>query len=234
MSKRNNIMDKLGTYEGIIVDTREPMEKFESNWVFFYKNAKDNKNLPVFKYQALPYGDYLICTKNHRLLIERKEVHDYCRSLGERLDDRFNHMRIENERTMLLIEGDPDWTDQDFVYRWNYQRQVYIRAIDVKTFKNFPLSQQLNGSMFVQTRDYKDTVLTIINYYYYLNELLASEKKIIDKPWERWFSLAPFVGKRSAKKLIQKYDNCYDALVNIEEWANKEVIDGIKGKLEKY
>jgi ERCC4-type nuclease len=117
MSKKNNIMENLDTFEGIIIDTREPMEKFAKLHDDFAVHAKSSEEVPNCQFHALPYGDYLICTKNYRLLIERKEFHDYCRSIGKYLEERFNHMRIENDLTMLLVEGNPEMMDQNAVYR---------------------------------------------------------------------------------------------------------------------
>lgn len=71
--------------------------------------------------------------------------------------------------------------------------------------------QQLNGTIFVQTKDYQENHFHHISYYHHLNEFPAIEEKYVYEPWEGWFGLAPFVGKRSAKKLTQKYDSCYDA-----------------------
>ena len=155
MVNLNNTIKNFDTFEGIIADSREPLEKFADIILEFEKHAKSKEELPHIEIHALPYADYLICTKNNRLLIERKEVHDYCNSLKKNLEERFNNMRIENELTMLLIEGNPDLMNQNVVSRWNHQKQEYSKAADFKTFKNFPLQQQLNGSMFAQTRDYQ-------------------------------------------------------------------------------
>ena len=76
-------------------------------------------------------------------------------------------MRIENELTMLLVEGNPVSMDQNTVYRWDNHGQSLQKATEFETFKNFQLSQQLNGSMFVHTKDYQDTILTMISYYHY-------------------------------------------------------------------
>jgi hypothetical protein len=228
MSKKDNIVENLDTFEGIIIDTREPIEKFNTAYFDFALHAKSSEEVPSCKLHALPYGDYLICTKNYRLLIERKEFHDYCRSLGDNLEERFNHMRIENDLTMLLVEGNPEMMDQNAVYRRDNHRQYLQRAASFKTYKNFQLRQQLNGSMFAQTIDYKDTVFTIFSYYHFFRDLPIADTKYIHKPWERWFSLAPFVGKRLTRKLTLKYDSCYDALVNIEDWATEKIMKDIK------
>jgi hypothetical protein len=130
---------------------------------------------------------------------------------------------------MLLVEGNPVDFDPNIIYRWEDHGRYVQKAADFKTFKNFQLDQQRNGSMFAHTSNYKDTVFTMISYYHYLNDLHAIEKKYVYNPWEKWFLLAPFVGKRSIKKLTEKYDNCYDAIMKVDEWATEKIIEGIKG-----
>lgn len=230
MKSMNGEIIDLNNFEGIIVDSREPLVKFTDIYMKFVEAVKSEKEIPEIKFCALQYGDYLICTQNNQLLIERKEFHDYCKSLGDNLEERFNHMRIENDLTMFLLEGSPVCTDRNAVYRWGNNGRYVQRAASFSEYKNFPLVQQLKGSFFVETSDYKDTIHTIISYYHYLKELPAIENKCVYKPWERWFLLIPFVGKRKIKKLIEKHDSCHDALNHMDDWATENIISGIKSK----
>lgn len=211
----------------IIVDTREPIEEFKKIFMKLICNCTENELFPEIRFEALKYGDYQIITKNHSMIVERKEFHDYCNSIGSYLQERMEHMRLENDLTMLLIEGNPITFDQHNVYI--LKGRNVEKGLKNQSIKNFAFSQQLNGSLISHTENFEDTILTLIYYWRYLRKLSLNKKSVKVNSWEKWLSLAPFVGKNLAEKAKNQYNSCMDAILDINEWAKEKTIDGING-----
>jgi len=213
-------------FNGIYVDTREPMKEFRDVLQYYLEHSKEKDKFPEIEYEALTYGDYQIIGKHHCMIVERKEYHDYCSSITDYLKERMEHIRLENEYSMLLVEGEP--------LRYN-QHDIYVdvgkcepqKSRSYQATTNFILSQQLNGSLYDHTKDYKETVLKLICYWRYLDSLPKTKISYHCDGWQKWLSMAPFVGKNLALKARVNYNSCFDALLDIDEWAKEKTIEGI-------
>jgi len=211
----------------IYVDSREPMKEFKEAFLYYVDHSKEGDKFPEIEFKALKYGDYLIKGKYHECIIERKEYHDYINSIGDYLKERLEHMRLEYENTMLLIEGNYVYYDQHNIYL-DKGREGVQKGMKYQTARNFEFSQSLNGTMITRTKDYRETVLALICYWRYLESLPKIKNSYSAKgKFEKWLALCPFVGKNLAEKAQSLYPSCFDAILDISEWGTEKAIKGI-------
>jgi len=164
-------------------------------------------------WKALDVGDYLLVNGGERMLVERKNIHDFCSTYME-LPDRMDRMRSLYERTALIIEGNYKVMDGS-LYLWQGNRLV--ETIPERTFYNFKLSIQERGSYFDVTKDLHETMRMICHWYEYLPRIGASPPRKTRKAVE-WFAMLPGVGDITAFNVRSTYATPRDALALIEEW----------------
>lgn len=196
----------------IVMDTREPQDKI---WEVI---AGLDIVMPEFKFEKLDYGDYLINNKNNQILIERKEIHDFCSTFGE-LKERFEHMRERCERTALIIEGN---------YRIHHGRLYLSRgrrgeegSISAKTFFDFKLSLQERGSYFDFTNNLSETIRLLCYWHDYL-PMAGMNPTRKTKNAVEWFASMPGVGPLTSFGLKENYKNPREAMEKVDDWAPKK------------
>jgi hypothetical protein len=204
----------------ITIDTREPRDKI---WEVI---ADIDIVMPGFEFKKLDYGDYFINNKNSQILIERKEIHDFCSTFGE-LKERFEHMRERCERTALIIEGN---------YKIHHGQLFMSRghkgdegSISAKTFFDFKLSLQERGSYFDFTNNLSETIRLLCYWHDYI-PIAGMNPTRKTKNAVEWFASMPGVGLLSAFGLKETYDNPKTAMNNIDEWTSKKA----KKMIEKW
>jgi ERCC4-type nuclease len=182
-------------------------------------------DMPEFKFECIPKGDYLIENKGESILIERKNISDFCSSyMG--LKDRLDEMRQNYDRTALVIEGNYI-TQNKQICLW--RGNCLVPSMSEQAFFNFKLSQQERGSYFDHTNDLAETIRLLIHWHNYLpnagkNPVRKSKSAV------EWFAQLPGVGLLSAFNLRADYESPKRALENIEDWIPSKA----KGTWEKW
>ena len=154
----------------IIVDTREPTDKIKS-----ILSEMDYKyEWPEIRFEKLDHGDYLIDAKNNNLLISRKEIHDFCGNYTL-LKPQLEQMRMQYDKTALLVEGEYDVID-GYIYLWRGNQKC--RSCSYLTYSSFVTSQQLRGTYYYYTLNLKETILRLLYIHKYLpNDIKKAKKK---------------------------------------------------------
>lgn len=213
-------MEENNIFYPIKIDSREPTDKiteilFEiSNYALF----------PNFKIEALEYGDYELNNNNIKVLIERKEYHDYINSINDTLKKRLIKMRQEADYTILIIEGAPPMVDHHIYYN---NGCILSQGCKTNVYSNFIFSQQLEGTFILPTINLKHTMLTILSIYDYIGRL---DKRVVPKainPIEALMML-PGVGRKRSTIIKNKYINMIEALKNCEEWLKEDVLKNFR------
>lgn len=196
----------------IIIDTREDQA------AIWEELALLDVSFPDFKFEKLDVGDFLIENGPEKLLIERKEIHDFCSTYGD-LKDRMDRMRAQYDRTALLIEG--YYTVQETtVMLWHGNHRL-VPSIPHRTLTNFIASQQARGSYLFWTNDLKETLTQISHLHDYLPTMGLNPARKTKSAVE-WFAQLPGIGLLTSFGLREKYKNPTEAIRSIDEWIPKK------------
>jgi ERCC4-type nuclease len=203
----------------LIIDTREPQSEI------LEVIANLDMDMPEFKFEKIDKGDYLLDNGGEKLLIERKQIGDFCATYRD-LKDRFDIMRTNFDETGLIIEGNYI-TQNKQICLW--RGNCLVPSMSEQAFFNFKLSQQKRGSYYEHTNDLAETIRVLIYWHDYLpkagkNPVRKSKNAI------EWFAQLPGVGLLSAFNLRADYESPKWALENIEDWIPSKA----KGTLEKW
>lgn len=193
----------------IIIDSREPWEG-----VF---NHMAELDAPEYRLEALDHkADYII-RNEAELAIQRKTISDFASSLDTLKEDLFK-LRTHYEYSALLLEGDWKVVNGAVALR---RGSNYHQTIPVTTLHNFVLSQQIRGTMLLQTMNLEETCRLMVDYYDYLDGDIPTGPS--GRNPSTILTLFPGIGPTTAGRLMEKYGNVGDALDDIENW------DDIKG-----
>lgn len=165
---------------------------------------------------AMKYGDYLIESDGVTLLIERKSIADFVSSYAKgNLQEKLAHMRMENTRTMLLLEGTIK-IKGDMIL--TYRQYGISRA----TFLRFLLNQAAKGTIIWRTNDLADTLYQVFLMAENLHKI-RDPTPTLKIAMAEWFLLFPGVGAKKLEKLRAQYNTPLEALKSIESWIPKEM-----------
>ena len=167
----------------------------------------------VVERRALKYGDYLIQNGDFKLLIERKSIADFVSSYAKgHLQDKLFHMRLENDRTMLLLEGATKIKgDMILTYR--------DHGISRKTFLRFLIDQQEKGCWIWRTVDLEDTLYQVFLMAENIAHMVNPGPTIKCGSATELLLQLPLVGSKKLESLKKAYNSPIEALEKIQEWA---------------
>ena len=167
----------------------------------------------VVERRALKYGDYLIENDGFKLLIERKSIADFVSSYAKgHLQDKLFQMRLENDRTMLLIEGTPKIKgDEILTYR--------DHGISRKTFLRFLIDQQEKSTWIWRTNDLEDTLYQVFLMAENIAHMVAPGPTIKCGSATELLLQLPLVGSKKLESLKKAYNSPIEALEKIQDWA---------------
>ncbi len=193
----------------ITLDTRENKEEFIS----YLADAARAKGYGIHM-EALPFGD----VKYENIVIERKEVNDFCSSVcSDRMYNQIFQMKANQDySTIIAISGTYDklWRDnKDKIPRLDGAlRQIMAWGIPVMTCQN--------------DEELVDRSLVLFEYARPIDVPL----KRIDKDGKTsLFTALPKVGRENAKKLIKEFDNMV-LLCNASKKELQDVLGPKKGE----
>lgn len=167
--------------------------------------------------RAMKYGDYLIQNGEFKLLIERKSIADFVSSYAKgHLQEKLFNMRLENDRTMLLLEGTPKIKgDEIITYRHH--------GINRRTFLRFLIDQQEKSTWVWRTNDLDDTLYQVFLMAENIAHMIAPGPCIkCGNPRELFLQL-PGLGAKKLESLMKDYASPADALAHMGDWATPAI-----------
>lgn len=210
----------------VIIDSREDQEKIMS---LLTQDSKLFSRVDDFKIQKLDLGDYLITRKdNSTLLIERKSVPDFCRSLWSKatgngsFKSKLMRMSACADEKGLLIEGDYLRGDGgQLMFYWGGKLES---TIPYHIFASFLYHRQKEGCKVFFTRTLKETLHLML----ILNDDEGATPNLKVDNVEQFMMLIPGMGKKGVDKLKENYKSPAEAFKDIENWKR------IRLDLEKW
>jgi ERCC4-type nuclease len=199
----------------LVIDNREPTKKIQT-----ILDTWTGPELPDIKFKKLDLADYLIDSGSTQMLIERKQMNDFCANHVV-LRKRMEKMREQFEHTALLTEGDYRVQGND-IFLWRGRQLAWSLSYD--TFSSYIASQQARGSMYFHTQNLRESILRIVNLHNYLPRMGKSAIKKTTEI-ESWLAELPGMGPASVSKLAEQYTNPLDALKDIDKWYPKKNTD---------
>lgn len=199
----------------IVVDSREQSRLVQP--ILDELMMEDRFKDVVVDRRAMKYGDYLIENGDFKLLIERKSIADFVSSYVKgHLQDKLFQMRLENDRTMLLIEGTPKIKGNDIItYR--------DHGISRRTFLRFLIDQQEKGTWIWRTNDLDDTLYQVFLIAENIAHMIAPGPCIkCGNPRELFLQL-PGLGAKKLESLMKEYATPADALAHTGDWATPAI-----------
>lgn len=166
---------------------------------------------------AMKYGDYLIQNGEFKLLIERKSIADFVSSYVKgNLQEKLFNMRLENNRTMLLIEGIPKIKGDDIITYRNH-------GISRRTFLRFLIDQEEKGTWIWRTNNLDDTLYQVFLMAENIAHMVAPGPCIkCGNPRELFLQL-PGLGAKKLETLMRDYTSPAQALAHVDDWATAAI-----------
>jgi ERCC4-type nuclease len=171
----------------------------------------------VVERRAMKYGDYLIQNGEFKLLIERKSIADFVGSYAKgHLQEKLFNMRLENDRTMLLLEGTPKIEGNDIV-------TYHHHGISRKTFLKFLIDQEEKGTWIWRTNNLDDTLYQVFLMAENIAHMIAPGPCIkCGNPRELFLQL-PGLGAKKLESLMTQYASPAQALAHVDDWATPAI-----------
>jgi ERCC4-type nuclease len=192
----------------ITVDTRE---KHINTIKDLLATSIIGPDIPIFEFNCLPLADYLLQNNDKSLLVERKNLSDFCGSYRE-LKPRLARMRKASERTALLLEG-PYHVSQGSV--WLQEGSCLKPRMRYQTMSNFLQHQQELGTRLYHTMNLEETIWRLIFLHNYLPRLDEPTPSIKAGSPAEWLVELPYLGASGVKKLQENYASPWEAIQNL-------------------
>lgn len=201
----------------IVVDSREPWEQVIEYLTDF--GATNTRLDTLNANSGHPKADYIV-DSGMELAIQRKTCNDFVGSLDSLKDDLYE-LRTAHEASALLIEG--SWRNVGSQVGLRRGKEV-VPVCSLDTWHNFILSQQLRGTMYIQTMGLSETCMVLVNLASYLNGDWSPPTSKVDDP-SLLLQMLPGVGPTLAGRIIDQYGDVLEALQWIDTWADE--VDGV-------
>lgn len=197
----------------ITVDTREHLSPIIKDLLV---TSVIGENVPEFKFECLPLGDYLLQNGSHSMLIERKSISDFCGSHRE-LKPRLARMRkLDYQRIGLLLEGTYHVANGQV---WLMEGNTTKPRMSYQVMANFLTHQEELGIRLYHTMTLEETLWRLIHIHNYLPKLDEPTPSIKAGSPAEWIAELPGVGKKTLAELKSKFASPYEALSDLPERA---------------
>lgn len=210
----------------VTIDTREPWEKAASH---FSRFDVDSRVDTLNENSGHPKADFLIeLDEGETFGIQRKSANDFVSTMtdGDRdLKRDLFQLRNYHDHSALLIEGFWKFTGSQIALR---RGRSYVQTgLSARSWHNFVLSQQIRGTMYVHTTEFRETCAVVAWFADYMGGSPTPPVASIEDP-ATVLQILPGIGPELADRIEARFDNPFRAMMNLDRWQQE--VEGIGPK----